>query len=365
MALGAPEALGQSVQSLADSLGTALADGHPGGAVIGVVVEGEETVRGFGAVDSAGAAPTAQTLFEIGSVTKTFTGLLLADAVERGLVRPADPIQSYLPDSLEVPTHASGPITLEQLATHRSGLPRMPSNFMASALANPQDPYAGYSVRDLLAFLDGYKLPRAPGAEYAYSNLGTGLLGHLLARRAETSYAALVQSRIAGPLGLSDTRIELTPDQQRRFAQGHNESGTPTPPWHIPALGGAGAIRSTTADMLAYVRAYLTASDTTALDRALHRAMTPIADTDLGDAERFAGTQIGYGWHVTPRGDDAIVWHNGGTGGFSSFVGFNRATNRGVVILANAAISSDVTSAGFTLMEALLHETAAPASDQP
>lgn len=364
--LGAPTtAPAQSIRPLVDSLGTALADGQPGGAVIGLMatdtvhIDGfpmtGHAVVGFGAVDASGAAPSAETLFEIGSVTKTFTGLLLADAIERGAVQATDPIQPYLPDSVDVPTHASGPITLAHLATHRSGLPRLPTNFSASALARPSDPYANYSVRDLYAFLDGYVPPHPPGAAYAYSNLGMGLLGHLLARRADTSFAALVQMRIAAPLGLADTRVTLMPDQQARFAQGHNESGAPTSPWRIPALGGAGALRSTAADMLTYLRAHLTAPDSTALGRALRRAMTPLADADL-NAERFANTRIGYGWHVTPRGDATLIWHNGGTGGFSSFVGFNREAGVGVVILANASISSEVTAAGFTLMEALLHE---------
>lgn len=360
MALWAPpSAPAQTPSALIDSLGRALTDEHPGAAVIGVVAEGERSVRGFGAVDSSGAPPTAQTLFEIGSVTKTFTGLLLADAIERGLMQPDDPLRSFLPDSLAWSAPDGAPITLAQLATHRSGLPRLPSNLQASALANPQDPYANYSVRDLHAFLDGYTPPRAPGAGYTYSNLGTGLLGHVLAHRADTSFAALVQSRIADPLGLSDTRIDLTSEQQSRFAQGHTASGAPTAPWHFPALGGAGALRATPADMLTYVEAHLTASDDSPLGRAMLRAIAP------HDSTSRASTQIGYGWHITSRSSEhTVVWHNGGTGGFSSFVGFNRVANRGVVVLASTAIGSDVTAAGFTLMEALL-STADPASDQP
>ncbi len=362
IALWAPTSTpAQTPSARIDSLGRALTNGPPSGAVIGIVTEGRRSVHGFGAADSTGAAPTAQTLFEIGSVTKTFTGLLLADAIERSLVRPDDPLHSFLPDSLAWSTPDGASITLEQLATHRSGLPRLPSNLQASALANPQNPYANYSARDLHAFLDGYALPRAPGAAYAYSNLGMGLLGHLLARRADTSFAALVQMRIARPLGLADTRIHLAAEQRARFAQGYDEAGRSTPPWHLPALGGAGALRSTAADMLTYVRAHLAASDTTALGRALQHAIQPVAEADLG-AERFAGTRIGYGWHLTPRSEATVVWHNGGTGGFSSFVGFSPEAGVGVVILANAAIGAEVTSAGFVLMEALLP---AAASAQP
>ena len=373
IALGpAATAMAQPIPAQIDSVGTALTEGRPGGAVIGVLAADTVTlagrpvtgraVFGFGAVDSSGITPTARTLFEIGSVTKTFTGLLLADAIEQGAAQPDDPTQAFLPDTLNVPTHASGPVTLEHLTTHRSGLPRLPSNLQASALANPQDPYANYSARDLHAFLDGYALSRAPGAAYAYSNLGAGLLGHLLARAADTSFAALVQARIARPLGLADTRVHLTAEQRARFAQGYDGAGRSTPPWHLPALGGAGALRSTASDMLTYAHVHLTASDRTALGRALQRAMTPIAEADLG-VERFAGTRIGYGWHVTPRSDATVTWHNGGTGGFSSFVGFSPEAGVGVVILANAgAMGAEVTSAGFALMEALL--PAAP-SAQP
>jgi CubicO group peptidase (beta-lactamase class C family) len=349
-ALPAVEGKAQPLRAVIDSLGRDLVAGHPGGAVIGVVADGEQMVVGFGATDPSGTPPTAQTLFEIGSVTKTFTGLLLADAIERGTIGADDPVAQYLPDSLNIPALEGEPSTLVQLVTHRSGLPRIPSNLLPPA--NPADPYAHYTVADLYAFLEGYQPSSPSDSAYAYSNLGMGLLGHALARRADTSYTALVQQRIAGPLGLDDTRIDLAPAQQERFAQGYNPAGAPTPPWHIPTLAGAGALRSTTADMLTYVHAHLTAADATRLGRAMQRATTPIASADLGDNAAFARTRIGYAWHVTPRDGQTVVWHNGGTGGFSSFVGFNRDAGQGVVILTSmGGIASQVTSAGFTLLE--------------
>ena len=357
-----PTAGAQSLSATVDSIGEALVAPHPGAAVIGVISESEvdldgypatgQAVIGFGAVDTAGTPPTAQTIFEIGSVTKTFTGLLLADAVERGVAQPHDPVARLLPDSLALPGGAQDPITLMQLATHRSGLPQIPSNLFPPA--NPADPYAHYTVQHLYAFLDGYQRPGPLDTTYAYSNLGMGLLGHALARQADTSYGALVQQRIAAPLELSDTRIDLTPAQQGRFAQGYNPAGTPTPPWQIPTLAGAGAIRSTAADMMAYLRAHLAAADTTELGRPLQRAITPQADVNLGENPAFAGTRIGYGWHITPRAGQSIVWHNGGTGGFSSFVGFSRATNQGIVVLVSVGgAGQQATTAGFTLLEHL------------
>ena len=338
-----------------DSVGAALATGHDGGVVIGWL-DGDRTgTRGFGRVDSTGTRPTARTLFEIGSITKTFTGLLLADAIERGHVDATTPVRTLLPDSVAwrsadsvetpVPT-----MTLQHLATHRSGLPRLPSNLHAAT--RPTDPYAAYGDSALYAFLDGYTLPRPPGTQYEYSNLGTGLLGHLLARRADTTYAALVRQRITGPLGLPDTRIRLTGNQQARLAQGHNRAGAPTPPWHFEALAGAGALRSTAADMLAYLRVYrhalATDADTTSLLRgAMRRAVRPRAHV----RDR---TRIGFGWHQLTRDGHNILLHTGGTGGFRSLVALDRGTGHGVVVLVSTSVASQrVAEAGIHLLRTL------------
>ncbi len=347
--LGGCPAWGQSPPAV-DSLGRALVENQPGGAVIGVLRDDSSSVHSFGRADSTGSAPSAHTLFEIGSITKTFTGLLLADAIERGTVDPSTPVRSLLPDSIALAPAESTTITLEHLATHRSGLPRLPSNLAATA--RPADPYAAYGDSALYAFLDGYAPPRASGTSFEYSNLGTGLLGHLLARRADTTYAALVRQRIAEPLGLSDTRVHLTADQQARFAQGHNRAGAPASPWHFDALAGAGALRSTAADLLAYLRAHRTAlraaPDTaTPLQRAMQRALSPRAAAGDGDA------QIGLGWHETERNGHRVAWHNGGTGGFRTFIGLNRTSGHGVVVLVNTAVSSRrVTKGGIRLLDA-------------
>jgi len=344
----------QPVPAAVDSIGHALADDHPGGAVIGLLHDDETSVHAFGAVDTAGTTPTARTIVEIGSITKTFTGLLLAERIERDRLRPHTPVPDLLPDSVTV-TRADSvgdtPMTLAHLATHRAGLPRLPSNFKA-VLDSRRDPYAAYGDSALYAFLDGHTLSRAPGTQYEYSNLGAGLLGHLLARRADTTYAALVRRRIAAPLGLSDTRIQLTASQNGRFAQGYNRIGAPTPPWHFEALAGAGALRSTVEDMLAYLRAHrraLRADPDTAsvLVRALQRALTPRTATESDS------TRIGFGWHDTRREGRRVVWHNGGTGGFRSFSGLERDDGGGVVVLVNAAVSSEVVAEGaFAVLDA-------------
>ncbi len=353
--LCAGPAKAQPVPSAVDSIGRALVEDHPGGAVIGLLHDDETSVHPFGAVDTAGTKPTARTIFEIGSITKTFTGLLLAERVEQGRLRPETPVASLLPDSVTVTRADSvgdAPMTLVHLATHQSGLPRLPSNLEA-VMDSPQDPYAAYGDSALYAFLDGHTLSRTPGTHYQYSNLGAGLLGHLLARRADTTYAALVRRRIADPLGLSDTRIHLSDEQTNRLAQGHNHLGFPASPWHFEALAGAGALRSTVADMLAYLRAHRMAlqaapDPASVRSRALRHALTPQAETGRKNV------RVGFGWHETIQDGHRIAWHNGGTGGFKSFVGLDRATGRGVVVLVGASLPSEtVDGAALRLLKHL------------
>jgi serine-type D-Ala-D-Ala carboxypeptidase/endopeptidase len=160
------------------------------------------------------------TVFEIGSITKVLTALILADMVERGEVAMTDPVANYLPASVKVPEFQGKPITLLDLATYTSGLPNMPDNFALS----PRDPnfwinpFADYTVDRLYAFLSGHALQYEPGTHYEYANLGFGLLGHALARRAGKSYEALLVERICGPLGLRSTRITLKEDMRSRLA---------------------------------------------------------------------------------------------------------------------------------------------------
>lgn len=288
---------------------------------------------------SGGADVDGDTVFEIGSMTKVFTGLLLADMVHRGEVKLDDPISKYLPASVKAPTRNGKEITLLDLATHRSGLPRLPDNL------SPQDgldPYADYTFENLCAFLSDYKLTRDIGAKYEYSNLGFGLLGTLLARRAGTSYEALLTERIFRPLGMTHTAITLSPELKARFAAGHNTELEPVKPWTFDALAGCGAIRSTANDLLKFIGAnlQLTLSD---LGPALQSMREPRNSTEI------PRTKIGLAWHITDRNYRRIVWHNGQTGGFHSFAGFDPTNKTGVVVLANAACALD--DLGFHLLD--------------
>jgi D-alanyl-D-alanine-carboxypeptidase/D-alanyl-D-alanine-endopeptidase len=225
------------------------------GIVVGIVDEAGRRIVSYGkAGGTNGPALDGNTVFEIGSATKVFTATLLAEMVGRGEVALDDPISKYLPKSVKVPARNGREITLVDLATQTSALPRMPDNLDSK---DPQNPYADYSVAQLYDFLSRCTLRRDIGAEYEYSNLGMGLLGHVLALRAGTNYEALVLQRICQPLGMNDTRVTLSPELKARLAVGHDAMGNPAANWDIPTLAGAGALRSTGNDLMKFLAANL------------------------------------------------------------------------------------------------------------
>jgi D-alanyl-D-alanine-carboxypeptidase/D-alanyl-D-alanine-endopeptidase len=232
------------------------------GVAVAITWQGERWMFGRGRLRASEAAHVdADTIFEIGSVTKVFTATLLADMVEQGLVGLDDPVQRHLPDEVSVPIRGR-PITLCDLATQTSGLPRLPPGLFRRSLRRRHDPYARFRERDLLAALAKTRLEQAPGARLRYSNFGFGLLGYVLACRAETSYGELVRDRICAPLGLADTGLEIADDANERFADGHNRRRRGVPHWHLGALAGAGGLRSTVNDLLRFIELQLTAPAT-------------------------------------------------------------------------------------------------------
>jgi CubicO group peptidase (beta-lactamase class C family) len=239
-----------------------------------------------------------------------------------------------------VPSRGGRQITLQDLATQTSGLPRLPTNL---AITDPSNPYAGYTVDQLYAFLNGYTLTRDPGSQFEYSNVGVGLLGHALALRAHKSYEELVRERILAPLDMTSSAITLTPYMARNFASGHNADGTIVSPWDLPTLAGAGALRSSITDMLAYARANLDDEDGP-LQQAMATARSPRERID-------AQTQIGLTWFTQRTGDHDIVWHDGGTGGFSSFIGLDEARETAIVVLSNSATLEGVNDIGFHMLD--------------
>ena len=209
-----------------------------------VISEGSMGLDGDKPVDG-------DTIFEIGSITKVFTSLLLADMVEHGEVKLEDPLSKFLPLSVKVPQRNGKEITLVDLATHTSGLPRLPDH-------TPKDtnnPYADYTVEQMYTFLSGYTLQRDIGSQYEYSNFGAGLLGHVLALKAGATYESLVVQRICKPLGMDDTCITITPEMNARFADGHDDTGKTAEHWDVPTLSGCGTLRSTADDLLKFLAA--------------------------------------------------------------------------------------------------------------
>lgn len=314
------------------------------GIVVGILTPEGQRIISYGHLNQGDTRSLdGNTIFEIGSVTKVFTSLLLSDMVQRGEASLNDPVAKYLPDTVKVPERAGKQITLVDLATHTSGLPRMPSNFTPK---DPNNPYEDYSVEQLFQFLSNYQLPRDPGAQYEYSNLGGGLLGLALARRAGMDYGELVRKRICEPLGMEDTEIALTPELKARLAVGHDADLKPVENWDLgPAFAGAGALRSDANDMLKFVAANLGFTKMP-LAPAMAAMLNVRRPTDV------PGISVALGWHIfTARGKD-YVWHNGGTGGYRSFIGFDPKGSVGVVVLSNAETPEGVDDIGRHLLDA-------------
>jgi CubicO group peptidase (beta-lactamase class C family) len=304
--------------------GGALGPGTETGVAIGISRNGIRRVFAYGT-----AKPDS--IFEIGSISKTFTALILAQMAAQGKVQLDDPVRSLLPpDAVNKP---QGPeITLLDLATHHSGLPPMPDNL------DPRDPeaMASYHDEDLYAFLRARGLARSDDPEFEYSNLGFGLLGTALAQRAGTTYAELLKREVTDPLGLHDTALALSPEQQHRLIQAYDDANRPVPPWNLGALDPAGAIRSTAGDMLTYLEAQLHpkrfGSETLA---------DALKDTHELRAEVQDAMRIGLSWIYDPL--KGIWWHNGAVSGYTSYAFFHpRGNYAGVVLLNNRGFLSSL-----------------------
>lgn len=327
LGLGRNSALASPEEELSDLLKERVDVGRESTGLVAVVLKaGQRVDAAYGRSDAAdNRALDADTVFEIGSITKVFTALLLADMIVRGEVAARDPVAKFLPDKVRVPYFESTPITLLDLATYTSGLPRMPSNFTPRNAANP---YADYSVEQLYDFVSNYKLHVRPGTHYEYANLGFGLLGHALALRAGMSYEDLVVSRICAPLRMESTRIALSNSMQARLARGHNAALEPVANWDIPTLAGAGALRSTANDLFKF------------LEMCLGNGPSPLAPAmTLGErhpSDRLR-VEVALGWFVSTSFKDEIAWKDGGTGGYASFIGFSTKSRRAGILLSNTA----------------------------
>ncbi|MGJ1407193.1 serine hydrolase [Sphingobacterium siyangense] len=281
----------------------------------------------------------SKSIFEIGSVTKIFTSLLLAKEVVDGNMRLEDPISKYLPDSIPRLAWHGHPITLVQLSNHTAGFPRLPDNIFTTN-AVPADPYSHYKVDSLFHFLKNYHVSSQTGVRFSYSNLGAGVLGVALERHSNKSFGQLVIDNICLPLGMKNTSLGDTD-----VVQGYDQKGRPTSYWHLESLAGSGAIRSTLDDMIIFMKAQLGFKNK--LTKAIHLTH------QLTFADKYQTMALG--WRVKKAGSKAIFHHSGGTGGFRSFVAFDDKSQKAIIILSNVAL--DVTTVGFSIFENYLDQS--------
>jgi D-alanyl-D-alanine-carboxypeptidase/D-alanyl-D-alanine-endopeptidase len=321
-------------QTLEEKIKQRVEFGETPGIVVGIFENGKTNYYAFGVANLETQEPvTSKTLFEIGSITKTFTASMAALLSERKQINFSDPAQKYLPANMILPQYNGKAITIEHLATAHSGLPRMPLNFRPQDTANP---YIDYREDDLAYFISKFELSRDPGSEYEYSNLGMGLLGYILTRVTSKPYSKLVEELVTKPLGMNSTFISGM-RHAKPLASGYADK-LPMKAWtwnDESVMAGAGGLVSNAEDMMKYLEAQLNPSAPMAAAFALTH-----------QPKLKAGTmKIGYGWHVR---DDQVIWHNGGTGGFRSFAGFDPSKNKAVVVLTNSTSGAD--DLGFHLL---------------
>lgn len=339
------------------------------GLVIGLIEDGERLVIPLGSTSyDAHTPPDADTVYEIGSISKVFTAVLLADAQARGELHEQDTLASHAPEPLSLQElNPDNPIRLLHLSAHASGLPRMPNNISPADMTNP---YADYTDDLLWEFVGQVTPEREPEAGYEYSNLAAGLLGTVVAANANASYEQLILSRIAEPLGLTSTTVLLNDEHLARLAPPHLGTN-PTHNWDFDALAGCGAIRSTVTDMLTFAQATLDAREHDGGEPdagqegpgSLALALRSVQDRRFEPGG--SSMDVALGWHLAGP-TNRIIWHNGGTGGYSTFLAVNTLNKTAVVVLANGS-SQDITTLGFEIVRALSQPAPAdkPDADSP
>ena len=321
------------------------------GIAVAVIENGQTRFVSHGTLTRDGSAPvTEHTIFEAGSITKLFTNLALAQLVNAGRIDLDAPITRYLPDGFELPQAPGQAITAFDLATHSAGLSGLPPDLLARGTDNP---YSGYGAEGLQAWLASYALPRPIGERFEYNNAGTALLGLAIAHVTGADYADVITDTILAPLDMGETRLELTGSPlPAAMAQGHNGAREPVANWDFDVFAPAGALLTSSSDLIRFIAA---ASGQAAPELA------PAFDTMLARTRPVSdGTEIGLGWFITTTPGSQIVWHNGMTGGYASFAGFDRRSGKGVVVLTNMAAQQGVNDIGMHILD-----PAIPLAPQP
>lgn len=314
--------------NLRELLQTLVDRGESKGLVLGLLEpDGRRRILAYGDA-GAGAPPlSSRTVFETGSITKSFTGALLADMVRRGELSLNDPLSKFLPAGVKVPSRNGRQITLLDLATHTSGLPRMVDRSKVRDFSNP---YADIPIEDVYEFLSSHVLRRDIGAKWEYSNLGFGLLGHALTRASGKTMDELIRDRITTPLKMGMTEFGRRAELAAWLAKGHDQFGDVVSYWDFGKFKGAGGLNSNVEDMLTYIDANAGPPERP-IETAMRDAHQP--RHNLNDK----GNAAALGWDYRARPDRTIVYKSGSTVGFAGALGFDPATGAGVVVLGNGS----------------------------
>jgi len=309
------------------------------GGVIGIVDGKTCYAKGNGQVSlDDPAVPDIDTVYEIASLSKTFTGILLGEMVARGELALDDVLDKFVPVGIQVPRYEGQTVTLRQLSTHSSGIPRLPPDFWEVAAPEPNNPYKFYTSEKIERFLDTYQLTVAPDARYEYSNLGASVLGYVMARKTGKTYEQLVQERICRPLGMANTAVEFTDAMREKLAPPYDEKKQPASNWDLPGFAAGGGLRSSIRDMLAFAQAsagvFEAFPELTA--NPGHPLIAGIKTSRVQHYEDPATHQrMGLGWHISASGE---LTHNGQTGGYHSYIIVSPKSHRAIVLLTNTAV---------------------------
>jgi len=349
-AFGGAHSAASETDSIRDLLKRAVGPDEKVSGMIAVVVdEGGTRMDSFGSSGVPGLALDGNTVFEIGSITKVLTALMLVEMASRGEVALDDPAAKYLPATVHL-REVGRPITLLDLATYASGLPNMPGNLPPNLWTSP-NAMADYTTDKLYEFLASYVPKYEPGTHYEYANFGFALLGIVLALRAGKSYEELLIERVADPLSLSHMRITPSAYMQKHLSQGHDLTRKPAPLWDMPALQGAGAVRANAKDLTIFLKACM-GFMRNPLNSSLARLLQTRRHTSL------AGTDVGLGWFISSDESDEIIWKTGLTHGFNTFLGFSKRNRRGALVLSNflwAPLDVGTTNLGMKLINPDFH----------
>ena len=330
VALSSVPAFAASNNDLRAALEQRFKGDRTGACIAAAVIENGTTASAYVCADAKSDRPfDGHTAFEIGSVSKTMTAALLAEFIGRGEIALDDPLVTLLPPGTIVPSFNGSQITIGNTVTHTSGLPSFPWR-----MTNIENPYARLTEADLLGTLAATQLTRAPGSQWEYSNFAMMVVSYALAKRSGTDFETLLRERLLSPLGMSDTYIAKRPPNVR-VAQGHLSNAMPARPWNFHVdMAGVGGVRATLPDMVRYLEGQLGTRESQ-ITPALARTQQQVASV--------GGHTVGMNWEILSDANivngHTIIMHPGGTGGYSSFVAFDRAAKRAVVLLSDTALT--------------------------